>query len=58
MNNRRADTVKEAINLMEEEMHRKRMETHQQELIYRTAQAGNAAQTAAFFSAMDFFTRR
>ena len=58
MNNRRADTVKEAINLMEEEMHRKRMETHQQELIYRTTQAGNAAQTAAFFSAMDFFTRR
>ena len=58
MNNHRADTVKEAINLMEEEMHRKRMETHQQELIYRATQAGNAAQTAAFFSAMDFFTRR
>ena len=58
MNNRRADTVKEAINLMEEEIHRKRMEMNQQELIYRTAQTGNAAQTAAFFAAMDFFNRR
>lgn len=58
MKSGRADTVKEAINLMEEELHRFRMENHQQQILYRTTQAANAATASAFLSAVDLISRR
>lgn len=54
----RADSLKEALNLMEEELHRNRMEQQQQRIEYRTAQAARAATASAFISAANFVRKK
>ena len=58
MDNGRADTIKEAINLMETELHRYRMEHTQQHILFRTAQTAQYAKAATFLSAVDLLSRR
>lgn len=53
----RAESVKEAINLMIDDEHKARMETGQMEMLNETRRAANAAGTAAFFSAASFFLK-
>ena len=47
---RRADTLKEALNLYEEEIHRRKMETMQEQIVESTRKASEEAnkQTALF----------
>ena len=54
----RADSLKEALNLMEEELHRNRMEQHQQRIEFRTTQAAKAATASAFISAANFVFKK
>ena len=54
---RRADTIKEAMNVMIEDIHRANLEQSQQEILYQTQNASRAARSTAFWSAANFFKR-
>ena len=53
----RADTIKEAVNILIEDAHRNRMELLARQTAISSAAAARGAQTAAVFSAANFFLK-
>lgn len=60
VSNNRADTLKEALNILEDDLHRMRMEQKQQELIEaqkRAEEAANSASNDAIFLALYYYDK-
>ena len=58
MNSGRADTIKEAVNILVEDAHRNNMEAYARSAAISADNAARGARTAAVFAAANLFIRR